>query len=58
MFAQQGEASGVDPSLVWPTREQLAEIKEIELKFEPTLQERWAKLNAAIQEDLEERQMK
>ncbi|ELU18930.1 hypothetical protein CAPTEDRAFT_226802 [Capitella teleta] len=42
LYAKHGAASGVDPGVMWPSKEELAEIKDIEAEFKPTLQELWA----------------
>ncbi|XP_064607059.1 large ribosomal subunit protein mL64-like [Liolophura sinensis] len=50
LYAKFGKESGIDAKISWPTLEQLKEIKEEEDEWEPSLQERWAKLKSAKEE--------
>ncbi|XP_078658396.1 large ribosomal subunit protein mL64-like [Branchiostoma floridae x Branchiostoma belcheri] len=39
LWGRHGEASGLDPSICWPTKAELAELQEEERDWYPTLQE-------------------
>ena len=46
MYAKYGKESGVDPGVMWPTKEELQETLKDEAEWEPTLQEMRAKAAA------------
>ncbi|XP_067010299.1 large ribosomal subunit protein mL64 [Anabrus simplex] len=55
MYGLYGEASGVNPGIMWPTREQLADIREYEsVAYPDTLQEMISK---SVQAKLEKEQI-
>lgn len=43
-YQLEGEASGIDPSIMWPTKTELAKMKAFEDEWSPTLQEMQAEL--------------
>ena len=51
LYAKMGQASGVDPSLAWPFREEFEEMLEEEELFEPPLQERIQAAQAKVDEE-------
>ena len=54
-YARHGQKTGIDPSIAYPTKQELREIIEEENEFEPTLQERWAELEARKTAEAEKR---
>jgi hypothetical protein len=54
MYAKFGKDSGIDPGLMWPTREELRAVIEEEKEWEPPLQERLAKARAEKAEKLKD----
>ncbi|XP_064625623.1 large ribosomal subunit protein mL64-like [Lineus longissimus] len=52
LYAKFGKASGIDPGVMWPTREELRAVVEEEREWEPPLQERMAKARADREEKL------
>jgi hypothetical protein len=44
-YAQYGRASGVDPGIMWPTREEITRMTDAERDLGiPTLQESWTRV--------------
>ncbi len=54
-YARYGRASGVNPALMWPTREELAETDEEERALEPQLRETMSTARDAGQTRREEK---
>jgi len=52
-YAKFGRASGIDPSVMWPTKKQLDEMHENDKMFEPPLQEMMERVQKARQEESE-----
>lgn len=50
LYAMFGKESGIDPKIFWPTLDELKEMRKEEEEWEPSLQERWAKLKSAEQD--------
>ena len=57
-YGKYGRKSGVNPSKMWPSKEELQEIMGDEAEFEMTLQEMWAKIEADKTEQMKMRQDK
>lgn len=57
LYASLGEKSGVDPAIMWPTKEELQEIIEDEREWEPTLEQKWKNLAEKIEADLQARKI-
>ena len=58
VVAWHGLSSDIDPAIAWPTKEELLEIKADEKDWEPTLQERWAQIEAKRAEETAEWQQR
>lgn len=58
LYAKYGRNSGVDPAVMWPNKAEMKEIIEDDLEWEPSLQERWSKLEAAEKEEIGARRAK
>ena len=56
LFAKYGYDSGVNPGIMWPSKEELSGIIEEERETEPTLQELWSQMKEN-REDREKRIM-
>ena len=50
-FAKYGFQSGVDPRILWPSKEELTQTIAIENQFEPTLQDMWKRISEKKKEE-------
>ena len=57
-YARHGQKTGINPAIAYPTKEELRELVEEEKEFEPTLQERWAVMEAEKTEKAEQRRLR
>lgn len=49
LLAKFGRASGIDPSICWPTRSEIKEMVEVEKEFHPSLNDMLAKVEGRKQ---------
>lgn len=57
-YAKFGSATGINPGILWPSKEELQDLVHIEKKFYPTLQELWDKDRAKQKAETEERRQR
>ncbi|KAH8025513.1 hypothetical protein HPB51_009453 [Rhipicephalus microplus] len=57
-YAKFGRATGINPGLMWPSKEELRDLVHIEKKFYPTLQELWDQDRAKHKAETEERRQR
>lgn len=50
LFAAYGNKSGIDPGILWPSKEELQDIKEFEKDWEPSIQSMWKELKEEREE--------
>lgn len=57
-YAKFGRATGINPGLMWPSKEELQDLVHIENKFYPTLQELWDQDRAKHKAETEARRQR
>ncbi|XP_075545555.1 growth arrest and DNA damage-inducible proteins-interacting protein CRIF [Dermacentor variabilis] len=57
-YAKFGRATGINPGLLWPSKEELQDLVHIENKFYPTLQDLWEKDRAKQKAEVEARRQR
>ncbi|KAL1430521.1 hypothetical protein MTO96_014958 [Rhipicephalus appendiculatus] len=57
-YAKFGRATGINPGLMWPSKEELQDLVHIEKKFYPTLQELWDQDRAKHKAETEARRQR
>uniref|UniRef100_A0A1E1XI08 Large ribosomal subunit protein mL64 n=1 Tax=Amblyomma aureolatum TaxID=187763 RepID=A0A1E1XI08_9ACAR len=57
-YAKFGSATGINPGIMWPSKEELQDMVHIEKKFYPTLQQLFDEDRAKQQAEVEERRLR
>lgn len=57
-YAKFGRATGINPGIMWPSKEELADLVYIENKFYPTLQQLWDEDRAKQKAEVEARRQR
>lgn len=57
-YAKFGRATGINPGIMWPSKDELADLVYIENKFYPTLKQLWDEDRAKLEAEVEARRQR